>query len=140
MHKEAGWKLVILCQNSKLKPNPSLKFLRHRKKKMIYNFSRTVILWRESINQSTLLSSKDLKLAGFVILLSSLYMKVVGAGRMGWKARGVKKIDEALTLLIPFIVWAGMPSPWTRELSNPAPSVKILLGTKWNIYACPYTV
>ena len=31
MTKEAG--LVILCQNSKLKSNPSLKFLRHRRQK-----------------------------------------------------------------------------------------------------------
>ena len=35
-----------------------------------------------------LLSAKDLKLAGFVILLSPLYMEVAG---VGWKARGVKK-------------------------------------------------
>lgn len=63
---------------------------------MIYNFSRTVILPRERISQSTLLSPKDLNLAGFVILLSPLYMEVEGGGKKS--ARGVKKIDEALTL------------------------------------------
>ena len=89
-HAQRSWVKVgdTLCQNSKLKPNPSLKFLRHRKKKNDLQLQQNCNSMKRKYQSIYLLSARDLKLAGFVILLSPLYMEVAG---VGWKARGVKK-------------------------------------------------
>ena len=102
MTKEAG--LVILCQNSKLKSNPSLKFLRHRRQKndlQLHQNCNSMKRKYQSIYFTVINGSK----AGWLCHTSFSFIYEGGGGMgVGWKARGVKKIDEALTLLIPFIV------------------------------------
>lgn len=61
------------CQNSKLKLNPSVKFLRHGEKKDLQLQQNCNSTKREYVNLPAVTKGSQ---AGFVISLSPLYMEV----------------------------------------------------------------
>lgn len=85
-HEQRSWVKVgdTPCQNSKLKSNPSVKFLRHEKKKKDLQLQQNCNSPKKKYQSIYLTVTKGSE-PDFVILLSPLYMEVGG----GKKARGV---------------------------------------------------